>query len=272
MKRGPKPKPGPRDRSGRLLRRGGRCLDCGRAISRPIGRCTPCYAAHRIAQRPPRICSGCGVTFSPRPSSRRAAQAFCSLSCHHAWQRRQPQPTRRPAFACQHCAVAVQRKGHSGGDLKLYCSRRCSARDRCAREAGRLDAARAATRQTLARPCRRCGEPLGTTQRSAQFHHHCRQAHRAERADRQARFERAVRARAHVAVRHVCPCCGESFTPVYGDRRRVFCSARCCKLMRKARISGLGKIPIDERNVLAQMLADCKRARRRLNGATRGAA
>lgn len=65
-----------------------------------------------------------------------------------------------------------------------------------------------------------------------------------------------------LGIDHLCPCCGAWFK---GYRHEVYCSARCCELMTKRGIyPALGRIDVEERNHLAELIYLARQANRRL--------
>ena len=70
--------------------------------------------------------------------------------------------------------------------------------------------------------------------------------------------------RALTARGHICPNCGRFFT---GKEARVYCSPKCeQQYAGKGRYPHIGKIPLTERNHLAELIALQRAANRRLYG------
>jgi len=108
-----------------------------------------------------------------------------------------------------------------------------------------------------------------TEQRIAREH---ARALRDEQETLRRRAQSIARELTHVPTEHVCPACGTTFIAKYGDRSRVFCSRVCGLRMRKTlRRIRLGAFPLDERNELAALFADVKRARQLIDHAYKSA-
>lgn len=175
---------------------------------------------------------------------------------------------------CQWCGATFWRKPRLGThnpdrDKRLFCTKRCARADRqqlfdaltVARRADFAAAREEVIEERRARPCDWCGEPLGDLglNPQRQFHPACRVSHV---------YAKVVHARNPQPSVHVCPCCGVSFVTRFRDVRRVWCSPRCCKRMRKLLLAhgiALNRIPLEERNVLAALMANVKRSTRLIN-------
>jgi len=213
-----------------------------------------CQPRPRIVRpRKPMPLCACG-----QPRSGRATQC---KTCYQAARRKCP-------FTCEWCRALFWRK--SGRDSRRFCSKRCSgARRRAEASASRSvqgEIARALRdEQRRARACVVCGRALGAEGSNpyVKYHVTCRATVAAHRYERDKRELNARRRRAR-GLRwdiHVCPCCGQTFTTTYGDRRRVWCSRRCSHWMRKYRLA-LCHVPTQERNRLASLVALVKQAHR----------
>lgn len=210
--------------------------------------------------KPPRDCAICGVEFVPRFPKTVTCGRVCGKRLAD-WSRSAAYLAAR-ARQCQHCGVTFVMASPSGKAMKgqvtegRFCSRKCQA------DAARIypDAkvAKMAERaRYLARlgrvmrqngPCDVCGGEIpGTRPRLT-----CSDGCYAERNRRKAR-EASIAADARDRSPRPCRCCGKSFVPEYGNRRRLFCSAECLrtvqkrvdKSLRRARIRATAVEPVD---------------------------
>jgi hypothetical protein len=168
----------------------------------------------------------------------------------------------RPTFYCESCAAPFwRRRNHK--DARRFCSKRCAGVWHRARTLARVQAERAqrqidrelqrAARQAVAllRWCP-CGAALNRRSPGGRF---CR-ACVAERI-------RAGHASRERDIAHCCPNCGGSF---HGYEAQVFCSKRCAhQLQHKGRYPTLGRLPLEDRNQLAEMIALVRAARRQID-------
>jgi hypothetical protein len=237
---------------------------CGRTVFVTSAKCRQCEIAERRARSTRVFHCACG--------RRKGPYARICEHCYHASISARAKA--RYESACQWCGVTFWRKARVGinnldRDKRLFCTKRCARADRQklldavnAKRRVERRAANASVRDDVieercARPCAWCGDPLGDlgVVLLRQFHPACSIAH-----------TRDVRRRNHQPSAHVCPCCGVRFITRFGDARRVWCSLKCHKHMRKlARGLALGRIPVEERNVLAAMMAQAKCATRLWN-------
>ena len=256
-------KEGPRWPSGGLIHKN-HC-ECGREKTPHSPRCQACYNASRMKDGE-RYASGRLTYRSHCPCGQSMSRG--SILCWSCTQRAHSQ--RRELRTCEHCSIQFSRKRCSyERDARRFCSRKCwglwkrdfYARERAEREERRMQVEVPQERQ---RPCLECGQSMGSLNHS--MHAHCRRLRnnrvRRDRG-RELRGE-STRAR-HPATFHVCPTCGETFTASVGDKRAVYCSLRCSARQPKRSMGALHRLPLDERNQLALMLADVKRVRRLLN-------
>jgi hypothetical protein len=243
----------------------GPCVDCGLTVRGRSAqrRCDACRREH--AKRWPSrskshyLCA-CG-------KSRNPAAAKC-WTCYSASRKR------RPIQVCQTCNRSFQTKrglSEVNYQRNKYCSRACYFATKKAKAAERLisltasqviaraqreavmaerEAARASLAVARVRSCR-CGAVI-TRRKDGVFCAACS----AERRER-------VIPRAWVrvlGVDHLCPNCGAWFK---GYRYAVYCSARCCEQTTKhGRYPALGRVDVEERNGLAELVYLEREARR----------
>ena len=232
------------------------CWDCGVSLPvRPPGR----------RGAPPRRCAAClrkRLRLQSRQSIRRRYKCRCGRPraimakqckvCHEAGRR-------GPDLHCEHCGAAFWRsRSWLISDARRFCSKKCSGARRTAHITTERQARRLARQQELARrPCEICLLPLGPSAPERRTHTACQR----EIHNWQAR-EHVRLTRAQTPSDHRCPGCGQIFCDSYTDKRRVYCSPRCCRAVRRMKLGGLRKIPNMERNALARLVALAKLAQR----------
>lgn len=198
-------------------------------------------------------CGTCGAVWESRPS---AARPYCSRGCAAVGQR-----VAVRLGMCRTCGAAF----NANRNRTTYCSGAC--------QRGSLVGRRRPPRIGASCPvpwaqCAVC--EAWFVRRDARKA--CGPACAAE-ANR--RISRAISARTKIVRERSCPECGDVFTPVYGDKRTVFCSPRCSrKLDRRARRRALRGRP-RERVGLAEIAARdgwrCQICRHRVDRALSGA-
>ncbi len=169
-------------------------------------------------------CENCGAEFEPsRYLGKR--QRFCSTRCNQEWRRAHVRPH---TFTCQHCGKEYQTLYL---DRNKFCSRECAFahRDRnrpenvAKRETKRQE--REAAQHSVAR-CTECGAEFVKRHGRITCSEECMAVrHRRKYAEYATkRKEQEPRQ---------CKGCGKLFVPIYGDKRRVFCSRACCEKHQK---------------------------------------
>jgi 5-methylcytosine-specific restriction endonuclease McrA len=168
---------------------------------------------------PPPVCPTCDGPLTPN-------RKFCSRQCQWASMRT------RPSLTCAGCGNTFVRRRRSSRDAQLYCSRPCSdaVRRKHATRGDRRRAHKAAararrrTRNGLDQPRVCIGCSLSFVPKQPK-QHYCRQT-----------------CRKRPLAPRPCRMCGNSFTPVYGERLRTYCSRRC-----GAKAQRLGRPKSDKR-------------------------
>jgi predicted nucleic acid-binding Zn ribbon protein len=183
---------------------------------------------------------------------------------------------RAPMFRCEWCGIEVYRQLHRDPTkhARRFCSKRCSgalkhavvmARNEsiCAERQIQRELKRAATHAMRAqRSCRSCGGSIPHQSEGVYCSEACRTAGTGTNV-RETRHKNK-----NNGVKHLCPNCGQWFP---GHERDVFCSAHCHGQMSKRtkhghrRYPSLDRLPIDERNQLAEFLALIRTVRRHIN-------
>lgn len=160
-------------------------------------------------------CPECGNEFVPKHE----AQRLCSLACvRHAGTKAYVKRHRiRHECICRHCGQAFTPKAT---DRTTYCSRECAFAER-----RKISAEREVNEVCCVAYCRICGK--ATLGRNRYCSNECRRKKESQRA-------RQLAESRHHAEPTRCAWCGETFTPQYGDKKRVYCSKGCCEKAGKA--------------------------------------
>lgn len=201
---------------------------CGRARANGAARCLACYWAEK--RREVHICQQCSLSFRPiRSLSKASCQVnkYCSRACYFAMKRGRAE-TR-----------SIERKiaqAHAREQRKRNWTQRHQERQE-QRAATRCPCGAALTRPT-ARWCKNCyATQIGNGIRKG------REWMRATGLD------------------HLCPNCGQWFK---GYESSTFCSLKCCTQWKPGRYPCISRVPIEERNQLAELLALVREANRRM--------
>lgn len=187
-------------------------------------------------------CPQCGGSVASNGST------FCSRECQWASMRT------RPVLTCAGCGAAFVKRRRSSKDAQRYCSRSCSVTAR-RRWASKADARRARKARATARrrEANGIGKPRVCIGCANSFiaksvtHVRCTPTCQAAQPDKASR---------------TCRQCAATFTPKYGDKRRVFCSARCLRRSvkpqggksdrKRARRAGVEYEPVSRLKVFAR--------------------
>ena len=160
-------------------------------------------------------CLSCRTVAPPGSNALRIANAACNQT-----------------HACEGCGLAFKPK--RAGRTR-FCSRDCAYRTKTAQAAGPRRAPRPYERKPpRLRACAQCGETF-----EARLGSLCSNACRMERAKQAAR-ESAKKGSVRDRSPRTCRECSVIFIPVYGMKRRSFCSQNCCDRSgrRTARLKG----------------------------------
>lgn len=173
-------------------------------------------------------CERCGASFIPRHGKR-----FCSDACQRAdyADRTRGDKDKRlqsaPEHVCEHCGVLFRRR-RGKKNAARFCSRECgfaaksnlSARQRLPESAKAMKVSFSVKRCK----CANCGQRFIGIKLSDRY---CSEVCSAEY-----RRRKYVARNDNGRDRSPRPCfgCGSIFEPLYGDRRRMFCSPACVKL------------------------------------------
>lgn len=153
-----------------------------------------------------KTCELCGKEFAPHKFNPK--QRFCSRQCSHAWHGQQ----RRHEFICQGCGELFKAKKL---DRNRFCSRECHWEYRRANPAN-------PPKSPSLICCRACGREFEQKYDSLLCSEECR------KADARTK-ERERKASQIIFKPRLCKECKQEFTPEYGTKRRVFCSALCAR-------------------------------------------
>lgn len=197
------------------------CVDCAAEFApkpqpgRPRIRCEGCSPPNlgqRYTRRPRRPavgpirynrqCEECGTEWRATI----AAARFCSRECQGRAQLK-----KRDEAVCQNCLNRFVPKAR---DRTRFCSRACSFAHRTANAKGRLPR-RPISRRIWIGECTQCAQPFVRRQQARYCSLRCGQVAAQMRKCPDGRTGRG------------CAECARYFTPVYGDKRRRFCSDAC---------------------------------------------
>jgi 5-methylcytosine-specific restriction endonuclease McrA len=179
-------------------------------------------------------CKQCGgeIWTTPRKDGKaRGNKKFCSIACG-CTSRGRPRTGKtqaqvnaetavRNTRACQRCGIQYVKKGkRNKSEGNKYCSRECGEN-----RANYPYSILPEYTRLYAGDCKECGKPFVSRSNGAvRCSDECRRLlfcrNSVERAIRSDDIDRSVRD---------CKCCGKSFVPEYGSRRRIFCSDQCQK-------------------------------------------
>ena len=200
-------------------------------------------------------CVFCGTELT-----RRTQKKYCSVSCQKADRSRQA--ALRNTRVCQQCGkefVMVR------GSLGLFCSRKCrgKARSECA-----MNNPKPEKQLKLAKYCKICGIEIT---KGAYCGDECRKAKACRDSYKLNKAKKVLKARP-------CKECGVSFTPEYGNKRRVFCSDICGhksarrqrKQKERARMRGAKVEVVDAMKVFARDGWRCQLCKAKLKRKDRG--
>jgi hypothetical protein len=195
-----------------------------------------CFACYDVARRSPlSVTCGCGA-----PKSKVAEKcAKCDAALRHERRRR---------LTCRACGKAFYRKSIGRRNKGLYCTRACAFTDHQAwRSAKQL-------KQPMPpKPRQRCiicgSECLG--RRTKRCSEECEKEYAR-------RWQRSFDATKKKCEPTICPSCGETFVPVYGSKRRIYCSDLCGRGLRKYGFGKWAALTVAERNALAPVVAGLK--------------
>jgi hypothetical protein len=246
--RGRPRKEGPRSPSGRLRSHYRDLCQCGKWKSKKAVQCRACRACSRPITRKPCACG--------RHKSYGAIRCQACES-HRRW----PDPQ---IFLCEWCGQTCQRKNRRDAkhDARRFCSKRCSGALRTAeakaaqqtiRQAHSIQRELERAQRQYARSVCACGAAVTRSSRSmcsACWREYSRRWHPLT-----------------AKVEHLCPNCGQSFQAPEG---RVFCSRRCGVQISKTRdkvrrYPSIGRLPVEDRNHLAALIALTRAANRRID-------
>lgn len=215
------------------------------------------------------ICKQCGTTFTPSkhgPKSGIRSPVFCSKRCGRKWRYAHPNGDE---YQCQHCGKLFTPKQP---DRTIYCSRACAYEHRSVLRQERIERMlHAALERRKARVCEECGQPVVAP--NAKFCIACRPV-----INRRRSIESAQRRDKRDRSPRRCPECGTEFTPIYGNKRRVFCSVYCLKrhykrIARKQRKARKLDVTVGRVNPIEIFERDgwrCQLCGRKLNPKARG--
>ena len=185
--------------------------------------------------------------------SRTAARCFtCYIKL------RSEQQKARRTFRCLGCGQESSRRKCPGHDARKYCSRACAFAHWSEIRLSDVRSVRARARPRPTHPCRRCDRPIELRK---QLCVSCREVARWDQADRR---RQKARQRPKVGTfKHTCPSCGDPFV---GLRDAVFCSHICSRRARKVtKGMGLSRLPINERERVAPLVALVRQANQRID-------
>jgi len=180
-----------------------------------------CYIELIHPNRPkngqPRDCANCGKVFIARAHGK-----YCCARCHdYAANRRQhaPQLRIRPV-SCKGCGIAFRPRKQKESS---YCSRACAyAHIRDWRVGTIANSDKPGPHCKLEfNTCKQCGKEWTARHKKTCCSRECELT--------RARAVELARNRAKVGAKpkRICRCCGNAFTPAYGQKRRRFCSNTC---------------------------------------------
>lgn len=206
------------------------CVDCGDPCSYKSQRCMACSAQFR--RGPSFHCEWCGTVFW-RKKLNHDDRRFCSQRCSGlfraangelAWQTPEAEIRRAISLARLHEARSQQ--------ALVRRQERLQQREEQRRE------------REAQKPTCSCGAPYRRRRWTPD--------HPFMRYWCDSCFEREFH-----ELSHICPNCGQTFQ---GERRAVYCSPRCsaqfCKRVERGTVySHIGRLPLNERNKLAEYLA-----------------
>jgi hypothetical protein len=171
------------------------------------------------------VCEWCAKEFEGEHKKK-----YCSVKCRDERRRRlvlgrKPAP-KKPECTCRNCGKAYIPKV---SDRKTYCSRTCYFEDKRAKP-------KLVMNPLLLSNCIQCGKQIVSVRRIRSIcSEECHKKQESVRAHEKAKSKKDVSERP-------CKGCGTPFTPVYGVKRRMFCTPACAlKHHRKDRRIKYGK-------------------------------
>lgn len=218
-----------------------------------------------------KICDNCGTEFEPWISTQR----FCTRNCNRRyWDKKTgrvaTKPKQTPAI-CRYCGVWFYTVNDSRKNRGLYCSPDCSNKALRKEKICVVCGADVKSGKYCSdvcklenRTCEICGEQFEATVYLT----------RTICGSRECELEYTrIWSREHAIKKHIenakpveCAECGVLFTPLYGSKRRVFCSDRCSrkkskrigKAIRRARKRGNGYESVDPLMILERDKWKCQ--------------
>lgn len=198
------------------------CKDCGAnfcvggAEGRPPVRCEECRAASLAKDE--KSCERCGTTLG------KGRTRWCSTKCRDGTRMNRAEYLEsvkaRPDSICACCGAEY--KSDLGGTSKKrghvsrFCSRECARNYRSENATPKFSPA-------LLVECKTCSKPFYT---SSKLVNRCSDECR-KQAARDAAREHYMKTSAADKSARKCKHCGKTFSPVFGDKRRVYCSEPC---------------------------------------------
>lgn len=165
-----------------------------------------------------RECLGCGATFLATRDKHRHCTKICYMRARNV------QPKKHMSAGCGWCKRTYHPKV---ADRNKFCSRECAFEmlHHLKAERAILKRIQRNWRKKLIRECIHCSREF----RPLTTEGYCRDECRGECRGEKARKALATNTRNHIAKTKPRDCigCGLSFIPVYGDKRRAFCSVMC---------------------------------------------
>lgn len=165
-------------------------------------------------------CLVCRQTFIPKQRHVKCCGTACAAI--QARRTRTENAEKRRHRVCEICATSFLMHPPSGRAISglvnegRFCSRTC-------RNAWQRKPAPVAPEVRARSVCLICGK-----QEAAAWSQYCSSDCRKENARRRSR-ERAASTATRAGRRHKCKMCGATFQPIYGNKRRAFCSADCVR-------------------------------------------
>lgn len=206
------------------------CITCGAGFEQNTGRgrrreyCYACAGKRRLSSAGNkggewrvslRECAACKREFYPTAKP----QKFCGVGCSQPYVA-QVQKDRAPRYNCQHCGIEFKPKHYR---YTKYCSRDCH-----------FLAVQARPSPTTSRhwvhwffrTCSECGARfIARSSDGCICSDLCRRKRRSDAQTRRDAAKATAKASSHPP--RICGECGNSFVPVYGDKRREYCSIDC---------------------------------------------
>jgi endogenous inhibitor of DNA gyrase (YacG/DUF329 family) len=158
------------------------------------------------------MCPTCGRAFTPTDSQRK----FCSPECSYQAMRDVVSVVR-----CPNCGKILRSLLKKHGHRKVFCSTTCAGAYRAKQNAPHVAKKKAEKEGLLVKRCKTCGKQFkATNMNQLCCSDECKRI-------RDKDTSRVLGKARHVAITYTCKQCGNTFSPEYNNKARVFCSDEC---------------------------------------------